>query len=100
MIQHVVLFRFAATDDGQRDRDAAELRRRLEGLVGAVPGVDVLRVRSDLGDHDGHWDAVLLSEHPTREALQEYATDPRHLEVITWVDGVVSERAVVDVELD
>ena len=99
MIQHVVLFRLRAEDAGQRAQDAAEIRRRLEGLVGVVPGVDELRVRPDLGV-DGHWDLVLHSLHPSVDGLAAYAKDPRHREVIAFCDSVVSERAVVDADLD
>jgi len=100
VIRHIVLFRQSATDAEQRRRDADQLRSRLEALVGVVPGVSDLRVASDLGEIEGHWDLALVSHHPSREALQQYATDPRHREVIAWVDGMVTERAVVDVLLD
>jgi hypothetical protein len=59
-----------------------------------------LRVAPDLGEIDGHWDLALVSHHPSREDLRHYATDPRHREVIAWVNRVVTERAVVDVQLD
>lgn len=100
MIRHIVLFRQSATDPEQRRRDADQLRDRLEGLVGVVPGVSDLRVGPDLGDVDGHWDLALVSHHASVDDLRQYATDPRHREVIAWVDGFITERAVVDVHLD
>ncbi|MFT3873575.1 MAG: Dabb family protein [Nocardioides sp.] len=99
MIRHIVLFRLAADDIAQRDRDAAELGARLEALVGVVPGVDDLQVRPDLGEVDGHWDVALVSHHQNRAALASYASDARHRAVIAWVDGVASARAVVDYEI-
>jgi hypothetical protein len=99
VIRHVVLFRLGATDADQRAKDAAEVRRRLETLVGVVPGLNDLQVRPDLGV-EGHWDLALVTLHPTIEGLRAYATDPRHLEVLAFCDTVVADRAVVDSDLD
>lgn len=99
MIRHVVVFRMAADDPEQRSRDAGEVRRRLEALVGVVPGVRELEVRPDLGV-DGHWDLALVTLHDTREDLAAYAADSRHREVIAFCDSVVAERAVVDSDLE
>jgi hypothetical protein len=100
VIRHVVLFRLAATDPVRREADVAEMRRRLEALVPVVPGVSDLVLRADLGVDDGHWDAVLVSHHATREDLASYAVDPRHREVIAFVSTVVTDRAVVDCDLE
>ncbi|MGC4110435.1 MAG: Dabb family protein [Nocardioides sp.] len=99
MIRHVVVFRMAADNPEERSRDAAEVRHRLEALVGVVPGVRELVVRPDVGV-DGHWDLALVTSHDSREDLATYAADPRHREVIAFCDSVVAERAVVDSDLD
>lgn len=99
MIRHVVVFRLAADDPGARARDAAEVRSRLEALVGHVPGLRELEVRPDLGI-EGHWDLALVTLHDSREDLAAYAADPSHREVIAFCDTVVAERAVVDSDLD
>jgi heme-degrading monooxygenase HmoA len=99
VIRHVVLFRLAATDAEERARVAAEVRRRLEALVGVVQGLHDLQVRADLGEMDGHWDVALVTLHETRDDFAAYAADPRHREVIAYCDTVVSDRAVVDSDL-
>ena len=99
MIRHVVAFRLAADDPADRTRDAAEIRRRLESLVGVVPGLHDLEVRPDLGV-EGHWDLALVTHHDTLDDLAAYAGDPRHREVIAFCDTVVSAKAVVDSDLD
>lgn len=99
MIRHVVAFKLSADSVAERDRDAAEIRRRLEALVGVVPGVRDLKVRADLGV-DGHWDLALVSLHDTRDELAAYAADPRHREVIAFCDTIVSDKAIVDSDLE
>jgi hypothetical protein len=99
VIRHVVAFRLAADDPADRSRDASEIRRRLESLVGVVPGLRDLVVRADLGV-EGHWDLALVTHHDTRDDLSAYAGDPRHREVIEFCDTVVSAKAVVDSDLD
>lgn len=99
MIRHVVVFRLAAGDAERRASDGAEIRRRLEALVGAVPGVRDLVVRPDLG-LDGHWDLALVTHHDSPNDLATYAADPRHRDVIAFCDMVVADKAIVDSELD
>jgi len=99
VIRHVVVFRLAADDPADRQRDATEIRRRLEALVDVVPGLRGLEVRPDLGV-EGHWDLALVTLHDTGDDLAVYAADPRHREVIAYCDTVVAERAVVDSDLE
>jgi len=99
VIRHVVVFRMAADDPDQRSRDVAEVRGRLEALVGVVPGIKELVVRPDLGV-EGHWDLALVTLHDSREDLARYAAHPTHREVIAFCDSVVAERAVVDSDLE
>jgi hypothetical protein len=89
----------SAADVAQRARDAAEIRRRLESLVGIVPGVQELTVRPDVGV-EGHWDLALVTLHESREELAAYGADPRHQEVIAFCDTVVADKAVVDSDLN
>jgi Stress responsive A/B Barrel Domain len=99
VIRHVVVFKLAADSPADRARDAAEIRRRLEALVGLVPGVRDLEARSDLGI-EGHWDVVLVTHHDTRDDLAAYGGDPRHREVVEYCDTVVAAKAVVDCDLE
>lgn len=99
MIQHIVVFRMAADDREQRERDAAEIRLRLEALVGVVPGIGRLTVRPDLGIA-GHWDLALVTLHDTREDLAAYSADPRHREVVAFCETVIADKVIVDSDLD
>jgi hypothetical protein len=96
MIRHVVAFRLRAGAPEQRQRDIAGLKASLEPLGTAIPGVLSLEVGEDLGLIGTHWDAVLVADYVSNEALEAYQADPRHVEALTWVNTVVTERAVVD----
>lgn len=99
MIRHIVLFRLAADDDGQRREDASEIASRLEALNTQIPGIESIRVDRDLGLVEGHWDVALVSEHEDNAALEAYQVHPAYLEVAAYVRTVISDRATVDYSL-
>jgi heme-degrading monooxygenase HmoA len=99
MIRHIVLFRLAAEDDGQRREDAAGIASRIEALQSQIAGIESIRVDRDLGLVEGHWDVALVSEHDDNAALEAYQVHPAHKEVAAFVGSVVSDRATVDYSL-
>jgi hypothetical protein len=99
MIRHIVMFRLTATDPAQRAVDVEGLRSHLTALVGVIPGLQRMTVDPDLGAVDTHWDAVLVSDHDSAEAVAAYQVHPGHVEATAWVNTVAGERAVVDYEV-
>jgi hypothetical protein len=99
MIRHIVVFRLDAADGEQRRADAAGIKSRLEPLKDVIPQVLSLEVHSDLGLIGSHWDAVLVADYPSNEALEAYQSHPQHVEAVNWVNTVVADRAVVDFEI-
>lgn len=99
MIRHIVTWRLAAEDAAQRDVDARGIADRLHALAPVVPGIVALHVGVDLGETDGNWDVVLVSDHDSRAALAGYQSHPAHLEVAGFIRSVVAERSAVDLEL-
>lgn len=100
MIRHIVMFTLTATDEAQRDADAAAVRERLTGLLGVVPGLQSIVFERDLGLIDSHWDAVLVSEHDDNAAAEGYQAHPGHLEAAAFIRSVTGpDRAVVDYEV-
>ena len=97
MIRHIVMFTLVATDEAQRESDVAEMRARLRALVGTVPGLVTMSFERDLGlIAEGHWDAVLVSEHEDNAALEAYQAHPAHQEAGAFIRSVTGERATVD----
>lgn len=98
MIRHIVTFRVRATDPVERGRALDRLRTELEALLPLINEVEALHVGIDDGSMPGHWDAVLVSEHPNADALARYQTHPEHLRVLAIVAELVAEKSVVDYE--
>ena len=96
MIHHIVTLELASEDPALRASQAREIVTRLEAL-GDLPGVASLRVHHDLGLVAGHWPLVLVGEYVDVAALEAYQADPRHREVLAWMnDGVIGARSTVD----
>lgn len=96
MIRHIVAFRLVAEDAAGRADAARELKSVLEALPERIPDVSSLEVGPDLGKVDGHWDAVLVSEHPDVAALERYQAHPEHQAALQRINSLVAARAVVD----
>jgi hypothetical protein len=90
VITHVVLFRFAETDD------ADEARRRISGLRGRIPQIRSLAAGVDAGRGDSTWQVALVSTHDDWEALDAYREHPAHVEFLDWARSRVTDRASVD----
>lgn len=96
MIKHVVAFKFTGNTEEQRRAHGAEFLRQMNTLIGVVPGLLAVQVGWDLRVHEGHWDAVLVSEHRSNNDLEAYRRHPAHIQVAQWVESVMLDRAVVD----
>jgi hypothetical protein len=100
MIRHIVMWKLRAEDGDGKAAAIGEIRGALEPLVGVIPGLRSLIVRADVATTDGNWDAVLVSEHDSTEALDGYQVHPEHVRAAAVPRGHAIERAVVDVVLD
>lgn len=99
MIRHIVMWKLAATEDAEKATVTREIIRLLEGLPAVVPGLTSLEVTTDLGDDDGNFDVVLVSEHVSQSALLEYQEHPAHRAAAGWIREHVTARACVDTAL-
>lgn len=100
MIRHIVAFQLAAQDPRARAAAIDGIRSRLEPLAASIPGVISLELGTDSGVVPSHWPLVLISEHDDLEALQQYQVHPEHVAAIAWINTVVSDRAVVDYQVN
>ncbi|MGO1543252.1 MAG: Dabb family protein [Gulosibacter sp.] len=98
MIRHVVTFKFKAETAEGKSAAASQLRESLEPLAASVPGVRFLQFGIDNGSVEGHWNAVLITEHDSFQELSEYQVHPHHRAVLDTVGDLVSEKSIVDYE--
>jgi hypothetical protein len=96
MIRHTVMWKLAATERSDKTHAYEEIRGALEALRGEIPGLMALTVSADLGDSDGNFDVILVSDHDSAEALEVYQKHPAHLEAAAVIKAHVSSRACVD----
>lgn len=96
MIRHTVMWKLAATELADKTHAFEEIRGALEGLRGEIPGMAALTVSADLGDSDGNFDVILVTDHDSVEALEVYQKHPAHLEAAAVVKAHVLSRACVD----
>ncbi len=99
MIRHIVAWNLSATDPGQRTTDFEQVKAKIEGLVGVVPGLRSAVVLRDVGSTAGNHDVVLISEHDDEEALAVYQQHPEHVVVAGFVREVTKDRVAADVEV-
>jgi len=97
MITHVVLFKFMAANKEANIRAGEE---RLRAMVGRVPSLRALEVGRHGPASPRSLDLALITRFDDYEGLAEYAVDPVHVEVKSFLAGVVESSHVVDFESD
>ena len=92
MIRHIVMWKF-------RTGTEAEQARFLEGLrslQGVIPQLLKSEVAVNVGR--GNYDAALVSEFESLEALETYKNDPLHKAVSALCKSIREDRVAVDYE--
>ena len=92
MIRHIVMWKF-------RPGTEAEQKQFLDGLrslQGVIPQLLKSEVAVNVGE--GNYDAVLISEFESLEALDTYKNDPRHKAVSSLCKSIRTDRVAVDYE--
>lgn len=99
MVRHIVLWRLKESAGGRGKADnAAEIKRRLEGLNGKLPGLLKLEVGIDFSRGPESADVALYSEFESRAALDAYQVHPLHEAIKAFVTEARRERWLVDYE--
>jgi len=98
-LRHVVMWRMAAEDAGERAAHAAEAAARLLALEGVVPSIRAISAGPNVLYPDANWDLVLVADFDDVAGLDAYQVHPAHQDVVAYVKSVVASRAAVDIEL-
>ena len=93
MIKHVVMWKFLPGKEQEMGRFLDGLR----SLYGVIPHIQSQEVGVNCLP-DG-FDAVLISTFASKEDLDAYKTDPRHVEVSSLCKAIRTQRAAVDFEV-
>ena len=92
MIRHIVMWKFRPGTEAEQVRFLEGLR----GLQGVIPQLLKSEVAVNVGE--GNYDAVLVSEFESMEALETYKNDPRHKAVSALCKSIREDRVAVDYE--
>lgn len=93
MVKHIVVY---TLKEGVNKNEAiAIIASVLEPLVGKIPGLQKMEIRSCFHGSD----YALYSEFESREHLENYATNPLHLEAKTHFHHFIETRTAADYEV-
>lgn len=92
MIRHIVMWKFRPGTEAEQ----AQFLNGLRGLQGVIP--QLLRSEVAVNVGKGNYDAVLVSEFESLEALDAYKNDPRHKAVSALCKSIREDRVAVDYE--
>ena len=92
MIRHIVMWKFRPGTETEQKQFLEGLR----GLQGVIP--QLLKSEVAVNRGQGNYDAVLVSEFESLEALELYKNDPRHKAVSALCKSIREDRAAVDYE--
>jgi hypothetical protein len=99
MLTHIVFWKLKDEADGHSKAEiASRLKHDLEALRGAVPGVRAIEVGIDVNRSEAAYDVALYSVFSDAAALEAYQRHPKHQEIVKFLAGVRTARAVVDYE--
>ncbi len=92
MIRHIVMWKFRPGTEAEQ----SQFLNGLRGLQGVIP--QLLRSEVAVNVGPGNYDAVLVSEFESLEALETYKNDPRHKAVSALCKSIREDRVAVDYE--
>lgn len=93
MIKHVVMWKFLPGKE-------AEMHQFLDGLqslFGVIP--QIKDQETGVNCLPGNYDAVLISTFESKEDLEAYKSDPRHVKVSALCKSIRASRVAVDFEV-
>lgn len=100
MIKHIVMWDFADQAEGaDKAANLVKVQQDLLALRGLVAGLGALEVAIGADPLEHSYDLVLYSEFDSVEALQAYATHPRHVAVAQFIGKVRTARVCMDYEV-
>ena len=92
MVKHIVVYKLK--EDVNKDEAVAVIASCLEPLVGKIPGLLHMEIRRCFNGMD----YALYSEFESKQALEDYAKHPLHLEAKEHFWNFLDSRVAADYE--
>ena len=93
MVKHIVMYKFKS--DVDKEAAIKIIASNLEPLVGKIPGLKHMEIRLAFQGMD----YALYSEFESKQALEDYAKHPLHLEAKSHFHHFIDTRVAADYEL-
>ena len=85
--------------DGKTTKELAEdVKEKYQSLLGLVPGLTAIEIGINRNDGKSSYDAVMIADFESWEALAAYKADDRRDNVIEYVKTIAEVRAKVEYE--
>ncbi len=99
MVKHIIIWNFKEEyTPEEKAAHAAKIKAGLEGLAGQIDGLTEIKVYTNPLD-SSNGDLMLDSTFVDEDALKGYQSNPKHIEVATFVRSVVGARKCFDFEV-
>lgn len=94
MVKHIVMWKFK---EGEQE-NMMLFRKRLLALKDQIPEIRAMEVGVNINPSERSYDAVLVSEFDSLEALKSYSVNPLHKAVSDFCKTIRTNSVSVDYE--
>lgn len=94
MIKHIVMWKFKENEH----ENMLIFKDRLLALKSQIPEIRAMEVGINVNPSERSYDAVLVSEFDSLEALRSYSVNPLHVAVSDFCKTIRTSAASVDYE--
>ena len=98
MVRYCVMWKFKPSDCKTSKELAEDVKEKYESLMGLVPGLKGIEVGVNRNEGKTSYDAVMLADFESWEALAAYKADTLRDNVIQYVETIAEVRAKVEYE--
>jgi hypothetical protein len=100
MIRHVVMWKVVGETAAEKQTAVEAIAGALEPLAHVIPGIASLKVFANVPADAQNYDAVLVGDYDSLEALEGYLVHPAHVAAVVIVRANSTARAAIDFELE
>jgi hypothetical protein len=94
MVVHIVMIKLKEEFNNKSTKEI--IKEKIQSLIKTVPSLEEMEVGINFSSEERAMDLVLTAKFKDKKALQEYAIDPSHKEVIEFIKERALYTKVVD----
>ena len=98
MVRYCVMWKFKPSDGKTVKELAEDVKEKYQSLLGLVPGLTNIEIGINRNEGKTSYDAVMIADFESWEALAAYKADDMRDNVIEFVKTIAEVRAKVETE--